>query len=160
MGLAALIRSEDVRLEIMTLQPSIPALTSREIECAAKILTAAVKLRLHKKFATCHMLQCCSCIMQPGAEVLSSILLSHRLDIFCQNIFACAEQRSCMALVVVSGQPCSGKSTASAKLKELLQSKGLQVSVIDEPTLQLIRNDSYKGETPMVHAPEELESVA
>lgn len=51
-----------------------------------------------------------------------------------------------MALVIVSGQPCSGKSRASAKLKELLQTKGLQVSVIDEPSLQLLRNDSYKGE--------------
>ncbi len=57
-----------------------------------------------------------------------------------------------MALVVVSGQPCSGKSSASAKLKELLQSKGLQVHIIDEPSLQLIRNDSYEGEKHMAHS--------
>ena len=58
-----------------------------------------------------------------------------------------------MALVVVSGQPSSGKSTASATLKDLLESKGLQVSVIDEPSLQLLRNTSYKGEMPMATLP-------
>ena len=51
-----------------------------------------------------------------------------------------------MALVVVSGQPCCGKSRASAELKRLLESKGLKVIVVDEPGLQLARNESYKGE--------------
>lgn len=51
-----------------------------------------------------------------------------------------------MALVVVSGQPSSGKSKASAELRDLLQDKGLDVTIIDEPTLQLVRNESYKGE--------------
>ena len=51
-----------------------------------------------------------------------------------------------MALVVVSGQPSSGKSTASAELKGLLEEKGLTVVVVDEPSLQLVRNQSYKGE--------------
>ena len=50
-----------------------------------------------------------------------------------------------MALVVVSGQPCSGKSRASAELKEVFELKGLKVIVVDEPGLQLIRNESYKG---------------
>ena len=50
-----------------------------------------------------------------------------------------------MALVVVSGRPCSGKSRASAELKELFKLKGLKVIVIDEPGLQLTRNESYKG---------------
>ena len=54
-----------------------------------------------------------------------------------------------MALVVVSGQPSSGKSEASAELKKLLQAKGQEVYVIDEPSLQLLRNDSYKGEPLM-----------
>ena len=65
-----------------------------------------------------------------------------------------------MALVVVSGQPSSGKSTASAKLKELFQSKGLQVSVIDEPSLQLLRNDSYRGEVPFARSLAELDAPA
>lgn len=51
-----------------------------------------------------------------------------------------------MALVVVSGQPCSGKSRASAGLRQLFELKGLIVAVVDEPGLQLARNESYKGE--------------
>ena len=54
-----------------------------------------------------------------------------------------------MALVVVSGQPSSGKSTASAQLKDLLQATGLEVSVVDESSLQLIRNESYRGGSPL-----------
>ena len=51
-----------------------------------------------------------------------------------------------MALIVVSGQPSSGKSRASAELKDLFTHKGLKVVVVDEPSLQLARNESYKGE--------------
>lgn len=50
-----------------------------------------------------------------------------------------------MALVVLSGQPCSGKSTVAAALKQLLTSKGLEVIILDEPGLSLKRNLSYKG---------------
>lgn len=50
-----------------------------------------------------------------------------------------------MALIVVSGQPSSGKSTASARLKELLEARCLEVCIIDEPSLQLVRNKSYRG---------------
>jgi protein KTI12 len=50
-----------------------------------------------------------------------------------------------MALIIVSGQPSSGKSTASARLKELLESRCLGVCIIAEPSLRLVRNESYKG---------------
>jgi protein KTI12 len=50
-----------------------------------------------------------------------------------------------MALVVLSGQPCSGKSSVAAALKQLLEGKGLEVIIIDEPGLSMKRNLSYKG---------------
>ena len=53
-----------------------------------------------------------------------------------------------MALLVLSGQPCSGKSTVAAALKQLLTSKGIEVTVLDEPGLSLKRNHSYKGKSP------------
>ena len=57
-----------------------------------------------------------------------------------------------MALVVLSGQPCSGKSTAAAGLRKLLQANGLDIVVIDEPGLGMTRNESYKGEVCERHA--------
>jgi len=57
-----------------------------------------------------------------------------------------------MALVVMCGQPCSGKSTAAKRLADALQSafsaggdQGLAVRVIDESSLHLGRNQSYAG---------------
>jgi len=54
-----------------------------------------------------------------------------------------------MALVVISGQPCSGKSTVAAAVEQLLGEKGLEVIVIDEPSLSMKRNESYKGKVPL-----------
>lgn len=51
--------------------------------------------------------------------------------------------------MVISGQPCSGKSTVAAALKQLLGEKGLEVMVIDEPSLSMKRNESYKGMVPL-----------
>ena len=51
-----------------------------------------------------------------------------------------------MALLVISGQPCSGKSTVAAALKHLLADKGLEVIIINEPGLSMMRNQSYKGD--------------
>ena len=51
-----------------------------------------------------------------------------------------------MALIVLCGQPCSGKSSAAALLKELLHAHGLEVILVDEPGLSMTRNESYKGE--------------
>ncbi|KAF3340971.1 protein KTI12 [Carex littledalei] len=55
-----------------------------------------------------------------------------------------------MALVVMCGQPCSGKSTAVIRLADALQSASatggdqrLTVRVIDESSLHLGRNQSY-----------------
>jgi hypothetical protein len=52
-----------------------------------------------------------------------------------------------MALVVMCGQPCSGKSEAAACLTAALRSSmaDITVRVIDESSLHLGRNDSYKG---------------
>ena len=52
-----------------------------------------------------------------------------------------------MALVVMCGQPCSGKSAAAACLAAALRtsSTDLIVRIIDESSLHLGRNDSYKG---------------
>ncbi|KAG2438045.1 hypothetical protein HXX76_005658 [Chlamydomonas incerta] len=50
-----------------------------------------------------------------------------------------------MPLVVVCGQPCSGKSTVAAKLVTLFQEAGLTVELVDEPSLHLERNAAYTG---------------
>lgn len=52
-----------------------------------------------------------------------------------------------MALVVMCGQPCSGKSEAAACLAAALRSSvpDVTVRVIDESSLHLGRNESYKG---------------
>ncbi|KAJ7548516.1 hypothetical protein O6H91_07G014800 [Diphasiastrum complanatum] len=48
-----------------------------------------------------------------------------------------------MALVLLCGQPCSGKSTAAACLVNALGDLA-QIQVIDEPSLNLDRNQCYK----------------
>eukprot|EP01018_Ginkgo_biloba_P023666 Gb_12362 [translate_table: standard] len=48
-----------------------------------------------------------------------------------------------MALVLMCGQPCSGKSTAANCLAQALQSQPYDVRIIDEPSLHLDRNQSY-----------------
>ncbi|KAG6492475.1 hypothetical protein ZIOFF_047438 [Zingiber officinale] len=53
-----------------------------------------------------------------------------------------------MALVVICGQPCSGKSTAAACLADAIQSVDgpkPSVRIIDESSLHLGRNQSYAG---------------
>uniref|UniRef100_A0A383WLJ4 Protein KTI12 homolog n=1 Tax=Tetradesmus obliquus TaxID=3088 RepID=A0A383WLJ4_TETOB len=48
-----------------------------------------------------------------------------------------------MPLIVLSGQPCSGKSTVAATLQQLLQPSH-PVHVVDEPSLHLERNTAYQ----------------
>jgi tRNA uridine 5-carbamoylmethylation protein Kti12 len=50
-----------------------------------------------------------------------------------------------MPLIVLSGQPCSGKSTVAAKLQQLLQPSH-PVCIVDEPSLHLERNTAYQSE--------------
>lgn len=54
-----------------------------------------------------------------------------------------------MALVVICGQPCSGKSTAALFLAEALKESEskLTVRIIDETSLHLDRNQSYANMT-------------
>lgn len=54
-------------------------------------------------------------------------------------------QSEIMPLVVLTGQPSSGKSSVAARLRALLEPHG-PVLVIDEPSLHLERNASYAGE--------------
>ncbi|GLJ17374.1 hypothetical protein SUGI_0301810 [Cryptomeria japonica] len=48
-----------------------------------------------------------------------------------------------MALVLMCGQPCSGKSTAAQYLSGALQSQSFNVRVIDESSLHVDRNQGY-----------------
>jgi protein KTI12 len=49
-----------------------------------------------------------------------------------------------MALVIICGQPCSGKSTAAACLSKALEkTTNMPVILIDEPSLNLDRNCAY-----------------
>jgi protein KTI12 len=52
-----------------------------------------------------------------------------------------------MPLVVVCGQPCSGKSGVAGALAALLQARSphLKVVIVDEEGLHLDRNASYRG---------------
>lgn len=54
-----------------------------------------------------------------------------------------------MALVVICGQPCSGKSTAAVCLEEALKESEskLNIRVIDEASFHLDRNQSYANMT-------------
>lgn len=54
-----------------------------------------------------------------------------------------------MALVVICGQPCSGKSTAAHNLDEALKDVGIKptVRIIDETSFHLDRNQSYADMT-------------
>lgn len=52
-----------------------------------------------------------------------------------------------MPLIVVSGLPSSGKSGAAAALADVCRALGQDVVVVDEESLHLRRNDSYKGST-------------
>lgn len=51
-----------------------------------------------------------------------------------------------MPLIVVSGNPCCGKTTVVNELVSKLESNGLGVVVVSEDGLGLRRNDSYKGD--------------
>ena len=50
-----------------------------------------------------------------------------------------------MPLLIVCGQPCSGKSTITQRLAEKIKSLGTEVVVIDERTIALDRNAAFQG---------------
>ncbi|KAI3423881.1 hypothetical protein D9Q98_009715 [Chlorella vulgaris] len=52
-----------------------------------------------------------------------------------------------MPLIVISGLPCSGKSKAAAVLAEVCRLRGQDVQIVDEDSLHLQRNESYKDAT-------------
>ena len=50
-----------------------------------------------------------------------------------------------MPLIVICGHPCSGKSTVAQRIAEICRQRGGDAVVVDEESLHLVRNDSYKG---------------
>lgn len=50
-----------------------------------------------------------------------------------------------MPLVVICGQPSSGKSTVARRLAQELQAAGVEALIVDEPSLHLKRDESYRG---------------
>ena len=51
--------------------------------------------------------------------------------------------RLCMALIIVCGPPCSGKSASAAQISSALTSANHPVCIVDEPGLNLTRSQSY-----------------
>lgn len=49
-----------------------------------------------------------------------------------------------MPLVVIAGLPCSGKTRIAQQLEAVFRERGLEVVIVDEPSLHLERNQSYK----------------
>lgn len=52
---------------------------------------------------------------------------------------------SSMPLVVISGQPCSGKSQTAAELAGVLRDAGHQVVVVSDESVGVSRCEAYKG---------------
>ena len=57
----------------------------------------------------------------------------------------CLDAIGAMPLIVVAGLPSSGKSSVAAALAEACRALGQDVQVVDEDSLHLKRNESYKG---------------
>jgi tRNA uridine 5-carbamoylmethylation protein Kti12 len=52
-----------------------------------------------------------------------------------------------MALIVICGHPCSGKSTVAQLLKKAIEASGAHtVVVLGEDSLNLTKPEAYKGE--------------
>ena len=65
-----------------------------------------------------------------------------------------------MALVVICGQPCSGKSTIAEKLADRFRSFDMAVAIVDEPSLHMLaRNESYKNAVQEKHTRGKLKSA-
>ncbi len=58
-----------------------------------------------------------------------------------------------MPLIVVAGLPSSGKSSVAAALAEACRALGQDVQVVDEDSLHLKRNESYKGAVLLLPPP-------
>ncbi|KAL4534314.1 hypothetical protein Ndes2437B_g03595 [Nannochloris sp. 'desiccata'] len=49
-----------------------------------------------------------------------------------------------MPLIVICGHPCSGKTTVAKRIAEACLLKGSEVIHVDEESLHLLRDASYK----------------
>ena len=56
-----------------------------------------------------------------------------------------------MPLVVLCGQPCSGKSTVARELQALCQAAGASVDIVDEASLHLDKNVAYSSKWALSH---------
>ena len=59
--------------------------------------------------------------------------------------WACCTAAEHMPLVVLCGQPCSGKSTVAAMLTVLFEEAQQKVLQVSEETLHLSRREAYQG---------------
>mmetsp|Transcript_648 Transcript_648/g.1540 ORF Transcript_648/g.1540 Transcript_648/m.1540 type:complete len:296 (-) Transcript_648:293-1180(-) len=64
-----------------------------------------------------------------------------------------------MPLIVICGNPCTGKSTVARALYEKLEQFGHDVVIVDEPSLHLDRNCSYKDSRSEKEARGSLKSM-
>lgn len=77
-------------------------------------------------------------------QELSSLTCRRAIFVFFFRSISLGRRK--MALVIICGQPCSGKSTAAACLvKALEKTSNMPVILIDEPSLNLDRNNAYQG---------------
>jgi thymidylate kinase len=51
-----------------------------------------------------------------------------------------------MPLIVICGHPCSGKSTVARQVVEACRRAGHEAALVDEESLHLTRDASYRGE--------------
>ena len=58
-----------------------------------------------------------------------------------------------MPLLVICGQPCSGKSTVAEKLADRLRHAGIEVQIKNESSVGTDRNMAYKGDLLVGDAP-------
>ena len=51
-----------------------------------------------------------------------------------------------MPLIVLTGLPCSGKTILAIMLKVYLESKSMEVEIVNEESLNIDKNVGYSGE--------------
>jgi thymidylate kinase len=61
-----------------------------------------------------------------------------------------------ITIIVITGGPCSGKTTGLARLKRMLEDRGYKVLVSPESATKLIEAGMPLGELPMIEFQEEI----
>ncbi len=50
-----------------------------------------------------------------------------------------------MPLLILCGQPCSGKSSIAGRIAAKLRTQGVDIQIVNEEVIGLERNEAYKG---------------